>query len=190
MQEKHIKRMGGFSLIEMLVVVLIIGILSAIALPQYQKVIEKARASKVLPVLRSLYNAGQQYYLVHKENPSKFSDLGVKMRCESNTVRWTTQVVPASACTIGEWTYQVYNLKSSTADYVVVGRITGPYAGTGFGIYYTGSHKGKILCMERRSAGVSFINTSAGHKKGDYCQKFFNGTPVGNAGTLYEFTIN
>ena len=51
----------GFTLIELLVVVLIIGILASIALPQYQKAVEKSRSAEAIVMLK---NAHQAYELL------------------------------------------------------------------------------------------------------------------------------
>ena len=65
MEQNNARR--GFTLIELLVVVIIIAILAAIALPQYQKAVEKSRITEAVTVLRSLQKAYQLCVLEHGE---------------------------------------------------------------------------------------------------------------------------
>jgi len=55
----------GFTLLELLVVVIIIAILAAIALPQYQMAVGKAKLASIKDVTKALAEAAQRYYLIH-----------------------------------------------------------------------------------------------------------------------------
>lgn len=84
---------AGFTLIELLVVVLIIGILSAVALPQYQKAVDKARATEALTGLKSLADASNVYYLANGNYTGLTLDtLDVQMPAEGKDFTFSSAI--------------------------------------------------------------------------------------------------
>jgi type IV pilus assembly protein PilE len=83
------KNKKGFTLIELLVAVLIIGILAAIALPQYRIAVLKSRAVAALPMLKAIYQAEERYHLITGNHTVNFNDLDITIgnNCASNSCR-------------------------------------------------------------------------------------------------------
>ncbi|MBR2081403.1 MAG: prepilin-type N-terminal cleavage/methylation domain-containing protein [Elusimicrobiaceae bacterium] len=86
-----IQHKQAFTLIELLVVVLIIGILAAVALPQYQRAVRKSRAGQILSLVRSLALAQELYYLANNKYADTFEELdvqipGPEVECSSQTM--------------------------------------------------------------------------------------------------------
>jgi type IV pilus assembly protein PilA len=62
MESGHRKRESGFTLIELMIVIAIIGVLAAIAIPQYSKYREMSFNAAALSDARNCYTAAQAYF--------------------------------------------------------------------------------------------------------------------------------
>ena len=76
----------AFTIIELLVVVLIIGILAAIALPQYRIAVEKSRATEAIIHLRHLADAEELYYLANGGYTDSWDNLSENDPTNSNFI--------------------------------------------------------------------------------------------------------
>ncbi|WP_428049854.1 type IV pilin protein [Candidatus Avelusimicrobium caledoniensis] len=178
------KNKQAFTLIELLVVVLIIGILAAVALPQYQKAVEKSRGTQALTMLKSVVQAQDAYYLANGDYAATFDELALD-------IPWTGTAQFLSGATDSksnnDWVIQIEKINSYMN--VHLGRISGKYQGAGFVWVYSttsGMPTGEILCFERTaSASVLF---DADLPAGSYCTKLFSGTLTsgGTAGRYYS----
>ncbi len=72
-----LKNKKGFTLMEMLITVLLIGILGALAFPNYVISVEKTRVTTNISLLKPIYDSALQYYSTYDEFPDKLTKLSV-----------------------------------------------------------------------------------------------------------------
>lgn len=110
MPSRKLQTNRGFTLVEIMIVVVIIGILVSVAVPQFYKARESARKSRCLGNLKILDNAKEQWAMDHKKkngDPCDFNDLigqtlyiKAMPECPSGGTYTVNSVSNYSSCTV------------------------------------------------------------------------------------------
>ncbi len=98
--KKLFKDESGFSLTELLVVIVIIGVLASLAIPKFLSVITKAKSTEAKLMLKQIYNLQQSYYLekdVYSQNMTVLGFQVEKLVTEGGPARYKIEIPAASA---------------------------------------------------------------------------------------------
>lgn len=154
---------GGFTLIELLVVVLIIGILAAVAVPQYQKAVMKARVMSLVPLIQTIVNAQQVYFMANGKYAADFSELDVQMPAGAGYQSATHVWYKNFACSF-------YINAGQTSSVYCSGSITGTpmverYFAEKYFICWADSDLAKSVCqsISGRTTPTNFSTTAEGY---------------------------
>ena len=146
----------GFTLLELLVVVLIIGILAAVALPQYKLAVAKSKAAQMLSLVKSFADAEDRFYLVNGRYTYNYDDLDLVL---PSTKTAPCRSKPAQTCyDINGWSFEIFRANQSGTP-VSVEANKDPTIITS---YFEESRRktyGRLTCVARPIANEAF-----GHK--------------------------
>ncbi|CAH1544706.1 MULTISPECIES: pilin [Vibrio] len=101
------KKQQGFTLIELMIVVAVIGVLAAIAIPQYQKYVAKSEVASALATMTGVKTNVEAFAVENGEFPDGSStnqteaDLGVPGTIPSGDITFTAASSAAGTITFG-----------------------------------------------------------------------------------------
>ena len=91
------RRCSGFSLIEVMIVVVIIGILAALAYPTLEGSLQRTRQTEARTNLSALYTAQKIYFATNRTYASSFDDLDVQFETGGDVVYSYTLTATATS---------------------------------------------------------------------------------------------
>ena len=94
------KTQQGFTLIELMITVAIVGIIAAIAVPNYSEYIKRASRAEAASALLDAANKQEQYFVDNRAYSTSFSDLGIQSKTENGHFELTINVVNSNEFTI------------------------------------------------------------------------------------------
>ena len=108
------KNKKGFTLLELLVVVLIIGILASVALPQYKVAVKKATLSKYMAIVKALKEAQDRYFLTNGVFANDIDNLDIELSLDSSCTKVTKSASSSYVC--GDNKYGIFNSNAQAGD--------------------------------------------------------------------------
>ena len=97
------KEQKGFTLVELMIVVAIIGILAAVAVPYYQRYVAKARMSSyVMPTVRSVQTNISTFYAIRGTFPDFAGDAAMTTYVRDADTRYVHPSWDISGCPEGD----------------------------------------------------------------------------------------
>ncbi|HOW87849.1 MAG TPA: type II secretion system protein [Candidatus Omnitrophota bacterium] len=115
-KQRDIPRSAGFTLTEVMIVVIIIGVLATLAIPRFFGQTEKAKAAEAINMLSVIRRAQLQYYDAHDRVyvsiPDNCSPSGADV-ATSKTDFLEKLGIEIPACANAHWTYSTANVANS-----------------------------------------------------------------------------
>ena len=96
--QRTLRNRKGFSLVELMVVVAIIGILAVIGIPQYQKFMAKARQAEAKTHLNAIYQGESSFFTEYNNYTISMRSIGAAG--SGNQLRYTAGSSNLNACTV------------------------------------------------------------------------------------------
>ncbi|KPZ66443.1 Fimbrial protein precursor [Pseudoalteromonas sp. P1-16-1b] len=94
------KTQQGFTLIELMITVAIVGIIAAVALPNYTEYVKRASRAEAASALLDAANKQEQYFVDNRVYSTSFSDLGIQSKTENGHFELAINVVDSNEFTI------------------------------------------------------------------------------------------
>ncbi len=175
----------AFTLIELLVVVLIIGILAAVALPQYTASVERSRLSQAFVMVRAMADAGERYFLENNEYPTTFEELDITIPNATKTAYCTTAINGTTLTDClddGDFAYELWPPYGFNA-------VRKPQTTTANNLSLTYYHKLEPMSDLRNKFACHFNTTAPNAAKYEKICKTFGGTLSSASGGGYNYYI-